>query len=715
MLTLQGRHALAMVRELQRHPPPLARIRSVSLRTTYRPRLEGLRIVASKTAGQPNTEVLPDIATCSLCRADIASPRNRRFRYAFTNCTHCGPRYSIIEDLPYDRQRTSMRRFEMCPDCQREYDDPADRRFHAQPNACPVCGPQPTLLAKNGTTIAAGNEAITLAAKAIASGKIVAIKSIGGYQLACDATNRSALLRLRRRKQRPRKPFALMCANLAKARSICSVSRAAAQLLSSPQAPIVLMPRRGPIPPGDLIAPQNSRLGVMLAYTPLHIILFSELRKITGTEPLLVMTSANPKDEPISHDEASLFRSHAAVFDFALTHDRPILNRADDSVVLPTPASPIIVRRARGYAPAPIELNPMLHVKHPVLAVGPEWKNTFCLAVGDKAWLSPHIGSVVTASGEEFFLSTLDRYQAWTGIRPAVVACDLHPDYAATRLAERLAAEWHVPLLRVQHHLAHILSVLAETSASAPLLGIAADGTGYGTDGTCWGCEFLLIGRNGTWRRVGTMLPLALPGAGAELADPRQVGSAYLAHAKTTATRPRPASQALLCSSLGRLFDAAAGISRICLRATYDAEAAIAVESAAEPLPVERHNETGSLILDTEPALIDPRPIISAVSRETAARGNRAAVAALFQDRIAEAICQLALHLGRKYRLSTVAISGGSFQNCRLLATLTSRLTAEKLYVITNRLVPPNDGGVALGQAAAAAWSRSTLTTRSLP
>jgi hydrogenase maturation protein HypF len=452
----------------------------------------------------------------------------------------------------------------------------------------------------------------------------------------------------------------------------------------------------------DSVAPDNSRLGVMLAYTPLHLLLLQRLRQITGAEPVLVMTSANPRDEPIIGDDRELAPRLGSVYNLALTHDRPIANRCDDSVVLDGRNNgSALIRRARGYAPQPVALAPMFHVKQPVLAVGAEWKNCFCLASGGRAYLSPHIGSVATEQGERLWRDALARYQSWTGIKPKAIACDLHPDYLSTRLAEQLASGLGLPLIRVQHHFAHVLSVLAESGAAGPVLGVACDGTGYGSDGATWGCEFLLVGQDLAWSRVGMLDSLRLADAGAETADPHRTGQAYLAQSQEPGGGPGVYPRRVSCSSLGRLFDAAAGITAICRHATYDAEAAVALESRADPKETADWFSPELLNFTLSPARIDPRPVIRQVSRETTAGAPVSAVAARFQNTLVRLISHFALGLCHRHGTKTVALSGGSFQNQRLLAGVGTRLGQAGLAVLANRLVPANDAGIALGQVVA--------------
>ena len=741
LILAQGRHAGELLRQLAQNPPPLARITSFRTARVKTKPYHSFTIKPSRQSSSVNRQssihVLPDLATCPDCLREVRDPQDRRYGYAFTNCTQCGPRYTIIEQLPYDRPNTTMAGFKMCPPCRREYTDPGDRRHHAQPIACPDCGPRLTLYPPRGR--AAGSP-LDVAARALLEGRIVATKSLGGFQLACDATNERAVARLRVRKRRPAKPLALMCESPAVVRRFCRISPAARQVLLSPAAPIVLLPRsqRPGINVAASVAPGNSRLGVMVGYTPLHAVLFRRLRALAGKPAVLVMTSANRKDDPITAGDEDLTVELSGVLDAVLTHDRPIANPCDDSVVTldrgqgvkgsrgqaatrqskieNRTSAMLFVRRARGYAPQPLVVPGMFHVKHPVLAVGSEYKNVFALATGNHVFLSPHIGTVATARGERFWLDTYQRLMDWTGIRPEAVACDLHPDYASTRLAERISGELGVPLLRVQHHHAHVLSVMAEHGLSGPVLGLAFDGTGYGTDGAIWGGEFLLVEHGLNWSRVGHLGYLRLADAGSEVADPRRVARAYLRQASAyegseVETLKGPGAlvdSGLLTSSLGRLFDAVAAITGVCATATFDGQAPVALEAAADPR--ERGNWPVGDLLDrsASPALIRPEPLLCHVSRETSAGVAPAAVAAKFHNTIALAAVALADSLCRQYHARTVCLSGGSFHNELLRGHVVAGLRRRGRRVAWNLSVPLNDGGIALGQVAAAAqrkWS----------
>ena len=706
VILAQGKSARRFLEQLRRAPPPLAVITSFRIaRVRTRP-YRDFSIRSSRAEVGAGVDVLPDLALCQDCRREIANKRDRRYRYAFTNCTQCGPRYTIIERLPYDRPNTTMARFQMCPLCRREYTDPGDRRHHAQPIACPTCGPR--------LVISPANEKLSpleAAARALLSGRIVAIKSLGGFQLACDATNRHAVALLRRRKLRPAKPFALMCESVAVARKFCRVTPADEDALRSTAAPILLLPK-SPQPAlhvAELVAPQNYRLGVMLAYTPLHAILFDQLRRESGKPAVLVMTSANRKEDPIVADDKSLADELPGVYDLVLTHNRPIANRCDDSLVMTENPGPLVlVRRARGYAPQPVPLGRMFHVKQPVLAVGGEYKNAFALATRGRAYLSPHVGTVATAAGEEFWFETLARYTQWTGIQPQVVATDLHPDYASTRLAERLSRDLRLPLFRVQHHYAHILSVMAEHDLLGPALGIAFDGTGYGTDGEVWGGEFLLVDDDANWLRVGHLGYLNLTSASDEVADPARVARAYLEQARDSGKlrggRPAAGGRALnRTSSIGRLFDAVAAITGACRVATFDGQAPIALESLADPRERSNWYSDDLLVLSVSPARLRPEPLLLNVARETAHGVDPAKVAARFHNTLSEATVRLADVLCNRHSTSAVCLTGGSFQNSLLRRRVAAGLRSRGRRVYWNHAVPLNDGGIAYGQIAAAA------------
>jgi hydrogenase maturation protein HypF len=713
VILAQGPNARRFLDQLKQAPPPLATVTSFQMARVRTRVYRTFGIETSRSEPGSGVDVLPDLAICSDCRREIANPSDRRFGYAFTNCTQCGPRYTIIKRLPYDRPQTTMAAFRMCPACRQEYTDPADRRYHAQPIACPACGPK--LAAEPA---GARGSPLQTAVQALLDGKIVAIKSLGGFQLACDATSRHAVTLLRKRKRRPAKPFALMCENPAVVRLFCRVGPHARATLLSAAAPVVLLPKstHPKLRVVDLVAPGNHRLGVMLPYTPLHLILFAELRRRTGKPAVLVMTSANHREDPIVTAEQELTEKLPRVPDLILTHDRPIANRCDDSVVMPEPSGaspPLLVRRARGYAPQPVPLGRMFHVKHPVLAVGGEYKNTFTLAAHGRAFLSPHIGTVATHDGEEFWLDTLTKYTRWTGIRPQLVATDLHPDYASTRLAERLSRDLGLPLVRLQHHYAHVLSVMAEHDLVGPVLGLAFDGTGYGTDGAIWGGEFLLVDTEANWQRLGHLGYLRLANAGDEVAEPAQVAKAYLAQSRAVREAGAKRSvargaSALPTSSFGRLFDAVAALTGACRVATFDGQAPVALEALADQKERGHWFNPDLLDVTVSPAVLKPEPILLAVAREAAAGLGPTAIAARFHNTLSRAVVGLAAVLCRRHGIATVCLSGGSFQNSLLRRRVAAGLRSRGLRVYWNQSVPLNDGGLSYGQAAAAACAAAS-------
>ncbi|MDQ4089679.1 MAG: carbamoyltransferase HypF, partial [Actinomycetota bacterium] len=496
--------------------PPLARIESVVADAVAPTGEAGFTVIDSRDAGAPAVAVPVDVATCDDCLRELADPADRRFGYPFVNCTNCGPRYTIIRSIPYDRASTTMAGFVMCADCRREYEDPADRRFHAEPTCCPVCGPQLTMLAPDGGVLAKAGEALDTAVDLLRQGRILAVKGLGGYHLACDATDDAAVAELRRRKARDDKPFALMV-DVSTARALCLLSPEAEEALASPRRPIVLAPRRDRgLAPG--VAPNLPELGLMLAYTPLHHQL------LAGVERPLVMTSGNLSDEPIAHDDSDALARLAPMVDAILTHDRPIHIRCDDSVVRSAAARPAVqmVRRSRGYAPEPIALPTPAH--HHVLAVGAELKSTIAVVKGDNVVASHHIGDLEHLAAYRSFLQAVDHLCGLTGVTPQVVAHDLHPEYLSTKFA----ADLDLPAVGVQHHHAHIASCLVEHGRTEPVLGVAFDGLGMGTDGTAWGGELLVADLDG-FRRVGHLRPVALPGGDRAAREPWRMAIAWLA------------------------------------------------------------------------------------------------------------------------------------------------------------------------------------------
>lgn len=723
-------------------PPRLSRITGMKVAKVKPTGMVGFIIKSSETADYSDSnaiDILPDLACCPECQQDIAGTDNRRYSYPFANCTQCGPRYSIILSLPYDRPRTTMRQFKMCPQCQAEYDAPANRRFHAQPNCCPVCGPKLSLLHANGEAFDETN-ALATAVKLLLDGKILAIKSLGGFHLACDALNAAAVAELRRRKNRPDKPLALVCADTESVRQFCVVDADAKGLLEDIASPIVLLLRtRRPTAGWEIpqtIAPGLDRLGVMLAYAPLHHLLFKPLNPAQALRAL-VMTSANPKDEPVISELPELITRLGPVVDYILFNDRPIAHRCDDSVLLPTSHQPqatghkrhsasrpapangpqLLLRRSRGYAPQPILLDRKRFKLKPVLACGAELKNTFALAAGNKVYLSPHIGDMGNASSIAFFEHTLDAYKRWFNIKPELVACDLHPDMLATRFAENLSLKSHRPLVRVQHHHAHIASVIAEHNLPEPVLGIALDGTGLGTDEKIWGCEFLLA-RLKSFERVGHLRYLPLVGGEAAILEPLRIAAGYLvylfggsalsrvpaiADSKTVTPQLHLEENTVFTSSAGRLFDAVSAMTGICLKASYDGQAPAMLESAAEPKDKLSYFTPDSLRFDSSGMLIlDPADWLKRIVDDVSTGAPAAKVSRRFHTTFIQALAAAARTLAKAGRTKTICLSGGSFQNRILLAGLEQELTETGFKVYTNRALPVNDGGLSFGQAVVA-------------
>jgi hydrogenase maturation protein HypF len=609
--------------------------------------------------------VPPDVATCDDCLRELFDPADRRYRYPFLNCTQCGPRFTIVRSVPYDRARTTMASFELCEDCRREYEDPFDRRFHAEPIACPVCGPRLSLPL---------GDAVAL----LRDGGIVAVKGLGGYHLACDAGNEEAVARLRARKHREEKPLALMSGD---PDALCLVAPEERVLLEAPARPIVLMRRREGALLAASVAPGSPWLGVMLPYTPLHHLLWHDLQRP------IVLTSGNLSDEPIAFDDDEARRRLGGIADAFLAHDRSIHRRCEDSVV----RRGAVLRRSRGYAPSPLPLPVAAPV--PLVAAGPELKSTFCVARGAEAFLSAHLGDLDSEPAYRAFRTDLELYLEMLTVEPAAVACDLHPEYLATKWAR----EQGLPLVEVQHHHAHAAACLAEHGEQGPALALVFDGTGYGTDGTLWGGE-LLRADLASFERLAWLEPVPLPGGEMAVHEPWRMAALHLERAGLPvpwrpwdSVRESLAVNAPLSSGMGRLFDAVAAVLGVRECVTYEGQAAIELELLAGFAPAEpwswRFGETTALV--------------ARVAAELAAGRPREEIAAAFHETVAASSATTAYALADG--CATVVLSGGSFQNQRLAASTRARLEAYGLRVLEHRLVPPNDGGISYGQAAVAA------------
>jgi hydrogenase maturation protein HypF len=699
------------VKSLKDGHPPQARIDSLDVSPVdcERPPLVGsasFRIVESSGEASPRPTIPADLATCDQCLAEIRDPAERRRRYPFTNCTNCGPRWSIIEGVPYDRPRTSMKTFELCDDCRREYEDPGDRRFHAQPVACPRCGPRLLLLNADGTREAQADAALSAAIDAVCDGKIVAIKGIGGFQLVCDATSDETVRLLRDRKQRPHKPFAVMMSNLEEVRSRCEVSRREADALASPSAPILLLRRRaeGGADIADRVAPDNPYLGVMLPYSPLHHLLLDEIQRP------IICTSGNLAEEPMAISTEEAKQRLGRIADLILTHDRPIVRPVDDSVARITARGFQVMRRARGYAPLPIDLGEDAPT---VLAVGGHLKNTIALSLGSDVVLSPHIGDLEHPRSVEVHRRAIEDLLEFFDAAPEVVACDLHPDYASTRQAERLAGKWNVPLVRVQHHHAHVAACVCENLADEPVLGFSFDGTGYGPDETVWGGE-LLVCEEDNLTRVAHLRTFPLPGGDVAAKEPRRAAAGLLfemfgekatgyadkwfssAEQKTIFAMLEGDVRSPRTSSMGRLFDAVAAICGLPTVTSFEGQSAMALEFAADPAEASAYPLP---LTDGVPALLDWQPLIRELLTDRSRGVPVPTVSAKFHNALAEAAAAAV----RRFRFERVALTGGCFQNALLQERMRGRLSSLGCKVYTHRSVPPGDGGIALGQVLIAA------------
>jgi hydrogenase maturation protein HypF len=703
-----------LCRLLEESPPPLAKVTSLRWDTvTEHGEYEDFRIIESAAGLVPNAAVSIDSATCDDCLAEVDDPGDRRHDYPFTNCTNCGPRYTIVLSVPYDRPATTMAGFNMCARCRAEYDNPLDRRFHAQPNACPACGPRIAFYDPTGSLQGEYSEALSAAVEALRTGEILAMKGIGGYHLAVDATNEAAVTELRRRKARDDKPFAIMVADLEMARSLCGLDHDAESALSSVARPIVLARRRPKAPVAGEVAPGVDDLGLMLPYTPLHHLVMAKVARP------LVMSSGNRSDEPIAYKDEDAFARLGPMVHGVLAHDRPIHIRCDDSVVRASGRRVQMVRRSRGYVPEALPLP--YDARRQVLAVGAELKSTVSVAKGPSLVCSHHIGDLEHFAAYEAFLQATVHMCRLFGVEPEVVAHDLHPEYLSTKYALELDIEpWPV-----QHHHAHIASCMAEHGHIGPVLGIAFDGLGYGTDATLWGGEFLVADFNG-FERVGHLLPVALPGGAAAIREPWRMALSWtaLALGNDAAARlgerldPRWSqvlalvaeggkSRPLLTTSGGRLFDAVAALIGIRSRVTYEGQAAIELEILARTVPRASAPKYNAHIVEGatpgSAEVLDPSSLIETVLRELERGTERAMIAAGFHEGLGYTTAALGAKLARRHGLDTVALSGGVFQNVRFSDIVEDALLAEGLTVLVHSSVPPNDGGISIGQAAIAA------------
>lgn len=700
----------AFVVALRTEAPPVARITRIESQPAEAVTEPSFRILPSQHGARPSTQITPDIALCADCLRDISDPGNRRHRYTFTNCTNCGPRFSIVERIPYDRPNTSMRRFPMCEACAREYHDPLDRRFHAQPNACPVCGPQ--LSWHDGEGHLVEGDALTLAAQALASGKVVAIKGLGGFHLAADANAEASVGALRRRKNRPSKPLAIMVGDLESALQLCRLGTEEIALLTGPEHPIVLAELRQDAGLAHAIAPGLGHIGIMLPYTPLHHLLFAE----PATPSALVMTSGNRSGEPICTGNAEALRRLRGLADAFLLHDRDIVTRVDDSVARIMDGKVRLLRRARGYSPVPLLLH---QPTADILACGAEMKNSFCIVRNNEAYLSQHIGELTGAEAFDFYTESIDHLQTVLELIPERIACDRHPDYLSSRYAQRRMAGCRA----VQHHHAHIGAVMAEAGLVGPVLGVVMDGTGYGGDGTVFGGEVYRADRDG-FTRLARLAHLPLPGGDRAAEQPwrmalallyRGMGSDALNEERQPATlsaidtdAKRLIGQMLIkdvqcpsTSSCGRLFDAVAALLGVCLVSDYEGQAAMLLEHQAELATDEAAAPGYPVVLGEEQGVVvvESAPLAELLYRDIAAGVPIPILARRFHFWLTESLMAVLLDARQRTGIVEVVLAGGCMQNILLFETLARRVRVAGFSVHAGELAPMNDGGIALGQA----------------
>jgi hydrogenase maturation protein HypF len=723
------------VQRLQQECPPLARINQLT-RTHYQGEFTFNDFVISRSVSNAvKTAITSDAATCPQCQEDIFNPLSRWYRYPFTNCTHCGPRLSIIRAIPYDRNNTSMAAFSMCSECAKEYKDVENRRFHAQPIACHICGPQVTLERADGKPITASMfsmlDDIDAVCTLLQKGEIVAIKGLGGIHLACDATQETAVQKLRDRKKRYHKPFALMARDITVIEEYCTPNAKEKELLESPAAPIVLMRKKrlmGEHQIADSVAPGQNTLGFMLPYTPLHHLILKRMNRP------IVLTSGNISDEPQCIDNEEARQKLGKIADYFLLHDRDIVNRVDDSIVRIVDDKVQTIRRARGYAPTPINLPPGFNNVPHILAMGSELKNTFCLLRDGEAIISQHLGDLENAATFNTYQDTLNLYLNLFEHKPKIISVDLHPEYLSTKLGKELANANQIKVYNIQHHHAHIAACMAENNIplnSNPVLGIALDGLGYGENATLWGGEFMLADYR-QFKRLATFKPVAMIGGTQAIYQPWRNTYAHLRSTDTwdnlkqkygeleilhfLENKPLKLLNQLiekeinspLASSVGRLFDAVAAAIGICREeCSYEGQAAIAMEALVDVHSLNNHEETQIYpfqldILDSI-YCIDPRPMWQALLHDLQQQISQPVIAAKFHKSLANAIVEMVKHLRTENVINQVILTGGVFQNSILLQEVTKRLEPLDIKVLTHSLVPSNDGGLSLGQAVIAA------------
>ncbi len=696
----------AFTADITAKKPPLSEITEITAEPERPSGFSGFTIIKSGGESARSTLISPDVSICDDCLAELFDPNDRRYGYPFINCTNCGPRYTIIDDIPYDRPKTSMKHFGMCDLCLAEYEDPSNRRFHAQPNACPECGPQVSLHDAKGKGMDCADP-VTRTADLLKEGHIVAVKGLGGFHLAVDGGNEAAVKRLRERKLREEKPFAVMVKDLAEARTLARISEEEAALLTSFRRPIVLLEGRDDAGVAEAVSPKNRYLGIMLPYTPLHALIMAAGPRV------LVMTSGNRSDEPIAIENHGGFADLAEIADYFLVHDRDIYLRSDDSIMRVTAGERRFIRRSRGYVPVPVFLS---GDAGQVLGCGGEQKSTVCMTKGNKAFLSQHIGDLKNLSTHDFFKLTVDHMKRILHIEPEVVAHDLHPDYLSTRYAMEQEG---VRRVGVQHHHAHIVSCMAENRIEGPVIGLSFDGTGYGTDGTIWGGEVLIASAE-KFTRAAHMGRLAMPGGGAAVKEPWRMGisALYDAYGADLFDLPLPFLRSVeeskarfmtamvdkklnapMTSSLGRLFDAVCAVAGVRNRVYFEGQGAMELEMAAEGTVDRLYDYRWELAGEGEALALPPSPIIKGVVEDILNRVPLSEISMRFHATLARMFTGLVKELSEKNTLDRVVLSGGVFQNSIFLTEMIRELSLCGLSVYTHKIVPANDGGLSLGQA----------------
>lgn len=702
--------------------PPISRIEAMGVKNLPPVGYENFSIKPSLSSGKRAVIISPDIATCEKCLEELFDEKDRRFTHPFINCTNCGPRFTIIKDIPYDRKMTTMEKFKMCPICQAEYDNPSNRRFHAQPNCCPECGPEVKLIELKGDIPEEINRDNPLekTAQQLSTGSIVAIKGLGGFHLACDATNQSAVLRLRAGKQRNEKPFALMAKDMDTIRTFCNMDKEEETLLLSVRRPIVLLKKKkeNHLPVAEGIARNQNYYGVMLPYTPLHHLLF-----YFNSPSLLVMTSGNLREEPIIYKDKDAFSRLSKIADYFLSHNRKIHIRCDDSVTRIFLRNETLVRRARGYVPEPIALP--FECKGNILSCGAELKNTFCLTKGNYAFLSQHIGDLENLETLQSFEKGIEQFKHLFSIEPRVIAYDMHPEYLSTKYAKRLSLKHpDIPTVPIQHHYAHIASCMAENGITDKVIGIAFDGTGYGTDGKIWGAEFLIADLENS-KRVGHLRYIPMPGGEMAIKEPWRMAVSYLYDTygdgftdlglESVKKIPREKRELVkkmisqginspLTSSMGRFFDAVSAMLSICMKNNYEAQAAIELEMAIKEKEEREEQYKYSIMDENGLLIIDTKELVRGIVEDIKGASSTSFISSKFHNTIVEIITDISNKLRKRFGLNKIALSGGVFQNMFLLNKTVKGLQKNGFSLYTHHRVPTNDGGISLGQAAIAGY-----------